>query len=433
MLQQEMRRFDEDEKKADEELLKNSTVSIPLNTQLKNIEKKEKADNSTDFYNAVALAYPRWVDAEGPLKDRYIYWVEEVDGKLNARCTKSLKSRTEEEDLIQFDIIPNEISWIVDIYRKGIHWWGRNEHPYDDKKRNYKKNLIAEVITSTEFKYKDHLVEIFLMRFCGENMGSAAWMRRSELQGCEKLIREYEKEKLKKGDRLAEYNLSYHGITALNAPKTLNFNFTDVKPHQTQDITSKNEQHHYLQTITKNEPYKNTKFMLMYNPHDKNRSRNKKSNEIKMLDDVSCLFHSINSLYQIWPKRAMQILYFGKSEKWSDIKIKIEKCLKKYSPQFELSILYQNEKAQGTLKANIEKLVFLKDIDCVLCYHIKNTITGHAGVMKNGKIQNLKIYKYEARKKLDKKNYIYENQDKFKEDLKYEISEMIVFVLKEIK
>jgi len=429
----EWRRYQEEEQKADQEFLKDSKVRIPYKFNKKKNKKKEKIIDGGDFYKLVNETYPRWVSSAGPLQGKYVYWIDEINGKMTARCTDSLKSKKDEEDFTTFDVVPKEIEWMYNIYKNGIKWWGRKEHQYDDVKRNYKKNCIAEVLTSTAFKYKERYVDLYLVRFCGENMGSAAWMRRCDLQGCEKMIKEFEKEKLLKGDKLDEYDLRYNGLTSLKCPKTKNFEFIENKQDKKRPKALVDNKICKLQPITKNEPVKNTRFTMIYNQHEKNRIRDKKANQLKMFDETSCIFHSINSLYQLWPKRALQILCLGNCEKWKDIKNKIKKCLEKYSPKFTLSILYQRENMNGTLFSNISKLEFLKEIDCIVGYRAKNTFTGHAGVLQKGKIQKIKIFQYEARKKLNKENYILETQEKLKEDMKSEITELIIFVINEKK
>lgn len=430
MLDREMREYERIMRQADEEFLKEKPKKKPL----KNIKKQKnkiKNDNDIeDFYAEVRKNFPRWVRSEGPLKGYFIYWFERIGKQLFAHCTKTLKSKSPIEDIIEIEEVPIEMEWMNEIFKKGISIWGRKESQYDGIRRDYNKNTISEIITSTEFKYKNHYVTLYFVRYTGENLGTAEWLRASDLTGADKLIKEFEKEKSKKGDKISEYNISYNGITCKKFPNLEFLQFENEKM-KNDNINSyhKNENNEENKFVNY-ESVEHMKFTTQYDIYDKNRKRNYEKHRKIIKNDTSCLFDCVNSLYCIWPKRALKILASGNDKSWKDVEIKIHKCISKFSPNYQLNMILSIEHAHGTLKNNIERMEFLDYLDCIVCYKVSGYITGHSGVLIKGKIQKMKIFDYEARKKLNAENYELVAQTRFLEDINLEIEEITIFSLK---
>lgn len=402
----------------------------PNKTEKRIKKKKSKKDDTAEFYAAVKSKFQRWVKSEGPLKGYYVYWVKRIDKKLFAHCTKSLKSKAEEEDIISFEKTPAEIKWIVKIFNKGISIWGRRETSYDKINRDYKQEYISEIITSDIFKFKKNKVKIYLVRFTGEHMGTAAWMRRSDIIGAEKMLREFEKEEAKKGSKLGDYNLTYNGITCNSKPKIYNSELSNNFIMK----NNKNEELIYKENINdcpeKCNILKNVRFYRIYDQHGKHRDFNIRKSKAQMRNDVCCLLESVNSLYAIWPKRSMQILNSGSPKKWDDTKILIEKCISKFSPNYKMEILYTKENTSGTLKENMNKMSFFKNTNFIICYRVKGYVSGHSGVIEKGIIRKMRVFEYKKGKKLNAENYKLVKQERLKEDLNMEIEEIAAFLIK---
>jgi len=373
------------------------------------------------FWQEFNKKYGRRIYSKGVLNGTYVFWSEKqengykvfyTDEPENPKCTVY---DTEVKSL------PKEISWMRKLADQGLKINGRKTHPEDDEPQPKNSTTIAEILASVKFKFGKSIHKLFLIRYLGEWLGSAVFVKREDLITASLLLKSFEEqEKLKKG-RIMEYQLEYNGFTGKtkqkceyqkNIMKLLKF-----------PMKNNNEINENIPKNARNEEKRKKKKgrKRVFAVHSKNRKWELGKMKAEFRKEGTCLFNALKCLCPLIPPQMSEIFLSKKAKQWKGTKLLICNLIKKYCPGFYYEFVKEKTRCKGILCEMIREYLDDKIGNYLFCYQIKGSLSGHSGVIKKGVLQE--VYQRNIKVGHNPDNYRVEldKQDILMEDLNREI------------
>jgi len=375
----------------------------------------------------VNQSFPRVVTTDGPCKNYLIYWINKVNEDYLAIGCKDPNNENARRKFFKLNVVPPELSWIQEISDAGITLEGREQVEADRVYRGKNTNRIAEIIKTQTVKYKGHNVLLYLVRYSGQNMATACWLRRSDLTNARLLLRKFENEEHEKEGRFGEYSLNYSGYTCKSSFKVKRYrnNVSKKTNEEKLEIIRKCGNNNTIMQ-PKNQKKKKGRARI-YDLISKHRKRDLKNEKNEVFKESGCVFDVLDSAYHIFPFRIMKSLISKKTENWYGLREILEINLKKYCPDALLVTELLIEKSSDRLEKIMKSFKGIYSGKHIIIYKPYDTRTGHAGLIIDGKIPFLKKYEHYSGIKSSNKKFSLVRQSSFLSDLKKNVFEVVIF------
>jgi len=380
-----------------------------------------------DFYKFLCAVFPRVVKSSGPCKGMFVYWIQKKDDIYSVIGVKNPPNEHARRKIVSLEDIPPELMWMKEMTDNGITIEGRERVEADYEYKGRKTNLIAEIIKSQKVKFREDNILIYFIRYSGQNMGTATWFRRNDLTNATLLLRKFEQEEHKKKGDFGKYELGYGGFTC-RASFIANNITPNIHEKEHNNIATNTYQLPSISILPNNSyQLKGKGRKRIYNSVCKHRKRILINEKSRIYLEGGCLYAVLDTAYHVFPFKIMRSFITAKAQNWIGLKEILENNIKKYSPQSYIVVELQIEEAVGTLKENIGFCEGIDNGTHIILYRVRESPTGHSGLMKDGKIIYLKRYNHTARSKLSTSVFILERQTRFLTDLYKTVTKIVIF------
>lgn len=408
--------------------MRNLAHSIDKNTENEEIA---VSPEETKFWGEFYKKFGRRVYSEGDLDGLHVFWADKIDNGYKVYATDDPENP--DCEVFEFDVesLPKEISWIRKLSDQGLTVNGRKRHPEDDEPQPKNSTAIAEIISSVRFKYERSYHKLYLIRYLTEWMGSAVFVKREELLTASLMLKSFEQQEKIKKRRIMEYELEYGGFTAKKPPqsKCKKINMQSEKLYVKNDDKNNENTEKNEKNIEMKKKKRGRK--RVYAVHSKHRTWELNKAQIELRKEGTCVFYSLKCLCPKIPQKNCGKFYSNKAKKWKGIKKIIFSLIKKYCPGFSYKIVKEMPSCNVTLNNMIAELLKEKNGNYLFLYRVKNSMSGHSGVIKNGILNEIYERKIKVGHNPGDYRVEFEEQKIVRDDLKREICEFYSIKIEE--
>lgn len=396
-------------------------------------DEQEMTPESKKFWEEARKKFGRVVHTECDLQDMYIFWIEkQADGYL-CYCTDDYENKHCKVTKLHTDYVPHEIRWMKQFADAGLKIGGRKKHPEDCEKQPKNSTSIAEIIASVKYKYNKSTYKLYLIRYLGEDMGSAVFVRREDLDPASLLLKSFEKqEKIKKG-KFMTYELEYDGFTAKMPARIKDAIFKDQNVPVSVANSNSEEKKFDEKCTESNKVYRRKGPERIYAQNRKNRLLDLQIAKSEIRKEGSCVYDVLKHLLPQIPKRICNLFLTQKAKTWDGMRDLFFQILSKYCGEREFKFVFElndcNESLETIINSNLNKNSGI----FIIFYRVKGSFSGHCGLIVDGNIPDLIKINRKICLKAGEKKFATQEQNIMKEDLKRTISEIYGIQLSEKK
>lgn len=324
------------------------------------------------------------------------------------------------------DNIPSELFWIKEMADAGLKINGRKQHVEDNEKQPKNSTTIGEIIKSTKFKYNKSYHKLYFIRFLGETLGSAMWVKRDDLDPASLILKSFEREEKAKKGNFMEYILDYNGFTAKKHERCKFNNKYISEPELYKKMKYENNEEIHVNKNNMEQKKKGRGRKRIYAENSKNRKLDLNCSKREIRNEGSCIFDSIKFFCPNIPAKNSELFLYKKTRSWKGVKNIIISLFNKYNENFKCDIILELAKCDGKLIDFIGNYLDEKNGKYLIIYRINNSLSGHCGVIVNGIFPAFAKMENKFKKKCEDKIIKFEEQSIIKEDLNRAICEVYV-------